>query len=255
MRSFTVDERRARLARRHFLSGDTTGDVAAVTAAMLGLHATDPATPHLSLWARIAGFTTDDLDRELYERRSVVKHLAMRRTLWLVRADDLVAIQPAASDRVADSERRRLVKDVEKAGVANDGNAWLDRACEAVLGFLAENGPAGAADVRAALPELHGTYDPAPGRRWGGQTPLTPRVFTVLSVRGDIVRGPNDGGWIASRPRWVTTHDWLRARPEVMPADKARAQLVGQWLRTFGPATVADVKWWFGTPLAAARQA
>jgi hypothetical protein len=255
VRGFTLAERRARLARRHFLTAETAGDVPAITAAMLGIHATDPATPYLSLAARLPGFSVKDLNRELYERRSVVKHLANFRTLWLVRADDLTAIQPGASDRVADNERRRLVADVQKAGVAPDGAAWLDRAGEAVLGYLAENGPAGAAEVRSALPELHGTYDPAPGKRWGGETPLAPRVLTVLSVRGDIIRGPNDGAWTVARPRWVTTRDWLGMRPEVIPAEKARAELVGRWLRAFGPATVADVKWWFGITLTTARQA
>jgi hypothetical protein len=86
VRSFTIAERRARLARRNFLTKEPQGDpVPAITAAMVGLHATDPATPYLSLWARTPGFTVDDLDRELYQRRSVVKHLAMRRTLWVVR--------------------------------------------------------------------------------------------------------------------------------------------------------------------------
>jgi hypothetical protein len=256
VRSFTIGERRARLARRHFMTRQpTTDDLVAITAAMLGLHATDPATLYLSLWARIPGFAVDDLDHELYERRSVVKHLAMRRTLWLVRDADLTAIQPGASDRVADNERRRLVADVQKAGVAPNGDAWLDRASGAVLRYLADNGPATVAEVRTALAELQGTYDPAPGKRWGRETPLAPRVFTVLSVRGDIVRGPNDGAWTVSRPRWVTTEDWLGGRPDRMPLEKARAELVGRWLRAFGPATVADVKWWFGTTLTAARQA
>jgi DNA glycosylase AlkZ-like len=255
VRTFTTDERRVRVARRHFLTRDTVGSIPELTAAMVGLHATDPATPYLSLWARTPGFNVDDLDQELYERRSVVKHLAMRRTLWLVRADDLQAIQPGASDRVADNERRRLVADVEKAGVATVGDEWLDLACAAVLRHLSKNGPASAAEVRTVLPELQGKYDPAPGKRWGGETPLAPRVFTVLSVRGDIFRGPNDGAWTVSRPRWVTTSDWLNGTPDAMPAGKARSQLVGRWLQAFGPATVADVKWWFGTTLTATRQA
>lgn len=254
MRTFTVDERRARLARRHFLvSGPTS--IPAVTATVVGLHATDPATPYLSLWARVPGFAVEHLDEELYQRRSVVKHLAMRRTLWVVRADDLSAIQPASSDRVAANERRRLIADVEKAGVAADGESWLDDACAAVLNHLAANGPASATEVRKAVPELHGKYDPAPGKRWGGEISLAPRVFTVLSVRGDIVRGPNDGGWTVSRPRWVTAQSWLGARPSVLPAEKARAQVVERWLCSFGPATLNDVKWWFGTTLTAVREA
>lgn len=249
-RQFSVEERRNRLARRHFLVD--SGPVAQVIAGLVGLHATDPATPYLSLWARCEGFGTAHLERELYELRSAVKHLAMRRTLWLVNADDLATIQSAAGDRVADNERRRLIADVVKAGVASDGERWLDRAAAAVLQYLGEHGPTTSTELRSALPELAGSYDPAPGKRWGGATPIAPRVLTVLSARGDIVRGPNDGTWTASRPRWAATADWLGALE--MPAD-AQAALVRRWLRTFGPATVADIKWWFGTTLTAARKA
>src|SRR6476661_7301907 len=117
MRSFTVEERRARLGRRHFLA-EPAGSLDGVVADLLGLHATDPATPYLSLWARMPGFAVADLDADLYERRMLLKHLAMRRTLWTVRAKDLPLIQSAASDRVADNERRRLVADAQKAGAA-----------------------------------------------------------------------------------------------------------------------------------------
>ena len=88
MRSFTAEERRARLARRHFLS-EPAPSVAGVAAGFVGLHATDPATPYLSLWARLPGFSVDDLDTAVYRERTVVKHLAMRRTLWMVTAEDL----------------------------------------------------------------------------------------------------------------------------------------------------------------------
>jgi hypothetical protein len=256
VRAFTVGERCARLACRHFIASDPgRNPVTAVTAGLVGLHATDPATPYLSLWARVPGFTVQDLDEQLYEKRSVVKHLAMRRTLWLVRADDLTAIQSGASDRVAENERRRLVADVEKAGVATNGDNWLDRATDAVLRRLTDNGPASASDLRKALPELDGKYDPAPGKRWGGETHLAPRVFTVLAVRGDIVRGLNDGAWNVSRQRWLTHADWFGTAAETMPAESARAELLRRWLRAFGPATVADIKWWFGSTLTAARRA
>ena len=254
VRLFTVDERRARLARRHFL-GDRAESIGDVTADLVGLHATDPATPYLSLWARLPGFTVADLDAELYKRRSLVKHLAMRRTLWMVRAEDLRLIQSGASDRVADNERRRLAADAQKAGITADGEKWLDTAGAAVLRHLAEHGDASAKELRAALPELAGRYDYAPGKRWGGETPLAPRVLTVLSVRGDIVRGPNDGSWTVSRPRWVPMVDWLGAAVDAEQPEVSRAELVRRWLRAFGPATVTDIKWWFGNTLTWARSA
>lgn len=255
MRTFTIEERRNRLARRHFLSADDPPPLTRLISGLVGLHATDPATPYLSLWARSPGFLTADLELQLYRKRTTVRQLAMRRTLWLVNSDDLPMIQSAASARVADNERRRLAADVRKAGVAADGERWLDRACSAVLRHLGDGGPASSTELRAALPELAGTYDPAPGKPWGGQVPLAPRVLTVLSARGEIVRGPNDGAWTASRPRWARTGDWLGKPVQAPPLPVAQADLTRRWLAAFGPATAADVKWWLGTTLTAVRKA
>jgi hypothetical protein len=253
LRSFTAEERRTRLARRHFLAESTAQPVADVAHAFVGLHATDPATPYLSLWARCDGFRVDDLDAALYDDRTVVKHLAMRRTLWVFAASDLGAVQSAASDRVAANERKRLIADVVKAGIAPDGDGWLASASAAVLGHLGQHGHASARELRAALPQLAGNYDPAPGKTWGGAGPISPRVLTVLGVEGQMVRGPNEGGWTTSRPRWTATAEWLGAVPDPMEHDAARATLIGTWLRQFGPATVNDVKWYFGHTLTWAR--
>jgi hypothetical protein len=104
VRSFTLAERRARLARPHFLSPDRPADSITGTAAnLVGLHATDPTTPYLSLWARLPGVTVADLDAELYQRRTLVKHLAMRRTLWMVRTEDLPPIHEMAGNVLADT--------------------------------------------------------------------------------------------------------------------------------------------------------
>lgn len=253
MRSFTAAERRARLARRHLLSPDTiTGSGADAAARLIGLHGTDPATPYLSLWARVPGFEVGDLHDALYHQRVLVKHLAMRRTLWVIDAADLPVMQAAASDRVAAVERRRLIADAAKAGLPE---SWPDTACTAVLAHLAAHGPTSARELRVALPALAGSHDAAPGKPWGGETPLAPRVLTVLGVSGHIVRGPNDGGWTVSRPRWTLTEDWLGSPSEPVSAGAAAAELVRRWLSAFGPATVTDVKWWFGNTLTWARAA
>lgn len=261
MRTITTEQRRARLARRHLLSprAATSSSVADVTDRLVALHATDPATPYLSLWARLPGVVRQDVDAALYRDRSVVKHLAMRRTLWVVRPADLPAVQAAASDRVAANEARRLAADVERAGVAADGEAWLSTAASAVLRHLRDEGPCSARELREALDELTGTYNPAPDKAYGAVGHLAPRVLTVLSARGHIVRGLNDGGWLTSRPRWTVPETWLPGAdaPVGAPADAdaASAALVHRWLAAFGPATVTDIKWWFGTTLTWARKA
>ncbi|CAN5293051.1 hypothetical protein BH09ACT8_BH09ACT8_20980 [soil metagenome] len=62
MRSFTIVERARRtapfLAHSHFLvDGHPEASIPELTGSLIGWHATDPATPYLSLWARLPGFT------------------------------------------------------------------------------------------------------------------------------------------------------------------------------------------------------
>ena len=114
----------------------------------MGLHATDPATPYLSLWARVPGFRVADLDAALYDERTVAKHLAMRRTLWIFDVADLSAVQPAASDRVAANERKKLTADVVKSGVAADGDTWLETAAAERLRLEGESDTRGMLEVQ-----------------------------------------------------------------------------------------------------------
>src|SRR6185369_404868 len=73
-------ERRARLGVRHALAVPVA-DTLAAARALTCLHATEPASVHLAAWAR-AGVTRDDIDDALYVQRSVVKQLAMPRTVF-----------------------------------------------------------------------------------------------------------------------------------------------------------------------------
>lgn len=256
MRRIDPAERRARLARRHRLApGERADDVVAAAASVVCLHATDPATVYLSARARVAAMTTADLDRALYADRSLVKHLAMRRTLFVFPRETLPVAQAGASDRVAGAERRRLVRDVERAGLRRDGERWLTRACEQVEAALADGREATSSELRDELPLLAGSITYGEGKTWGGQVPVGPRVLTVLSAAGRIVRASNDGGWTASRPRWTAMDAWLGEQLAPPPAAAGVAGLVERWLRAFGPGTEGDVKWWLGSTLSAVRGA
>ena len=213
---------------------------------MVCLHATDPATVHLSAWARVDGMTVPDLERALFVDRSLVKHLAMRRTLFVFPREALGFAQGGASNRVAGSERRRLVRDVEKAGLHRDGERWLSEASEQVLELLSDGQELTSSELRGEVPLLEGSIAYGEGKSWGGQMPVGPRVLTTLSAAGHIVRASNDGGWATSRPRWASTKSWLGE--EIAPHAEAEgvAWLVERWLRVFGPGTAADIKWWLG---------
>ncbi len=256
MRAVGVAERRARLARRHRLApGERAADVVEAARSVVCLHATDPATVYLSARARVDGMAVADLEGALYTDRTLVKHLAMRRTLFVFPREDLGFAQAGAADRVAAAERRRLVRDVERAGLYPDGERWLAEASEGVLGALADGREATASELRAELPLLEGAIAYGEGRSWGGQAPVGPRVLTTLSAAGRIVRASNDGGWTTSRPRWASMGSWLGHELAPPPADAAVAGLVARWLRAFGPGTAAELKWWLGSTVVAVRRA
>lgn len=152
MRKFDIAERRDRLSRRHRLApGHRAASVGEAADAIVCLHGTDPASVYLSAWARVDGLTLADLDQALYSDRALVKHLAMRRTLFVFRRELLGVVQAAASHRVADQERRRLARDLEKAALADDGAAWVEAASEATVTALGELGEPTTAQLRQAL--------------------------------------------------------------------------------------------------------
>jgi hypothetical protein len=254
--SFDVAERRARLARRHRLAGgEPADDAVQATRSVIALHATDPSSVYLSAWARVGDLSVADLEQALYSERSLIKHLAMRRTLFVVPPDMLPSVQAGASARVAASEQRRLIRDVERSGLQRDGRRWLRNACKQVLAALADGREATATQLREELPVLEGSMAYGEGKSWGGRVPVGPRVLTVLSAEGRIVRASNAGDWTTSRPRWAQMSAWLgdEIPPRAEP-DGVR-DLVECWLRAFGPGTVADIRWWLGSTIKAVRGA
>jgi Winged helix DNA-binding domain len=124
-----------------------------------------------------------------------------------------------------------------------------------VLAVLADGREATSSELRDEIPLLEGAIAYGEGKSWGGQLPVGPRVLTTLSAAGRVVRASNDGRWTISRPRWAATSSWLGEEIEPEAEATGVAKLVERWLRTFGPGTEADLKWWLGSTLANVRRA
>ena len=260
MRHIPDDERRARLAVRHGIAAASRlSTPEAATRAMTVLHSTEPATVHLSLHARVDGLVVDDVERALYDDRSLVKQLAMRRTLFVFPRDLLPAAWGSASARVAAQLAARLAKEVEAAGHADDGAAWLDRARAEVVEAMAGGTALTAQEVRERVPVLAKKLELAPGTKYAATVSLAPRVLTQLGVEGTVVRGVNAGHWRISKPRWTLMTEWLGDSLGGVPApasvEEGYAELVRRWLGTFGPGTESDLVWWLGSTKSAVRAA
>lgn len=226
-----------------------------VASSLLGFHATTAATIYLSAWARIPDFASTDLDAALYERRSLVKQLAMRRTLFVMERDVLAEAIGAVGGRVARSERTNLLRDLRRGEGFGDPDEWIDTAAAAVRAELGQGQAYTSTELRRRLPDLDRHIDFGEGKSWSGRAPLVPRVLNMMSAAGEIVRGPNRGGWHLSRPSWVSMDAWLGTELQVPDVHDAHVALIRRWLAAFGPGTETDIVWWLGSTKTAVRAA
>jgi hypothetical protein len=254
MRRIGADERRARLVRRHRLTPQhRASDVVDAVRSVVVLHSTDPVTVFLSAWARTTGFDPASLERAMYEQRTLVRMLGMRRTLFVV-PRDLVPIVDAASARaVAANERRKLARFVAESGVADDPGEWIDAASAAALEALAARGDASTSELSGDHPLLAQRLRVGVGTRWEAEVGAASRILLLLGAEGAIVRDRPRGSWIASHYRWVPI-ERLGSLDAVEP-NQARAELLRRWLAAFGPGTEADIRWWAGWSARDAREA
>ena len=250
----SADERRARLARRHRLAPEARGATPVeATQGVVVLHSTDPVTVFLSTWTRTRNFAIGDLERALYEDRSLVRMLGMRRTLFVTPRELVPVVDAACSRVVAARERRKLEAFVAASGVASDPRAWLDRVSAAALRALAARGEASTAELTRDDPLLATRLRLGSGTRWEAEVSAASRILPLLAAEGRIVRGRPRGTWLSSQYRW-TTIDVLGPLRKVAPR-AARAELARRWLGAFGPGTEVDLRWYTGWTLRETREA
>lgn len=257
-----VEERRARLARRHRLLPQCRTDgpdaVPAVADALVALHSSDPVTVHLSAAARMRDPSVATVERALYEDRSVVRHHAMRRTLWVATPSVVRLMHAAATRSLVGPEHRRTVKLLTAGGV-EDPEAWLADARARVVETLRSTGPLSARELGDAVPALRRRIVMSPGKSYSAEVSAHTRVLLLLGFEGTVVRTRPHGSWVSGAYRYALAESWLG---EPLDGDlhapderESAMELALRWLRVFGPASTTDLQWWTGWGAATTRRA
>jgi hypothetical protein len=247
--NLTDADRRARLADRHLLgpaSRARTPEEVADT--LVGLHATDPATVFLAVAARMAGATPGAVEDALYREVTLVRLLAMRRTMFVVGRELAAVVDASTARAVAARERRNLLGHLADGGGWDGG--WLAAAEDATLAVLAAGVPLSGTELGAAVPALREQVVVAAGKPYETTQTVASRVLRVLAAENRIRRDRPRGSWTSSQFRWVPGEPF-----PPLPAPEARAELVRRWLATYGPGTEADLRWWTGWNLGDVRKA
>jgi hypothetical protein len=248
------DERRARLAARHLLLPSTRiDDIPGIADALVALHSTDPATVYLSAMVRMVHPSIAAVERALYVDRRLIRHHAMRRTLWVATPEVVRRMHVTTTLALVEPERRRTQRMLAANGVA-DPEAWLADAEHRVLADLREHGPSTARAVGQRLPALRVPLPLNPGKAYAGTQGAHTRVLTILGFAGLMLRA-RPSSWVNGAYAYAAAEDWLPGGLDDADPRVAAAELAGHWLRRFGPGTTTDLAWWMGWPLHRTRQA
>jgi hypothetical protein len=247
LQTVSVQQRRRSIVGRHHLDGSGASPEA-VTQALLALHATDPASVYLSVLARSNGSTLADVSESMYERRSLVRWMAMRRTLFLLPRGDVPVVQAAVSAPLAATLRRRLISLLERNGseppIEGDVGHWLAALEVRVEAALRARGTATGAQLSADEPALR-TVIPVRAPSDVRQTVTSP-LLTVMSTEGRLVRSTPTGSWTSRHHRWEPVEHWWPDGLPQLDEEESQRVLARRWLARFGPATADDLQWWTG---------
>lgn len=246
MRVIGAAERRARLAVRHrLLPRLRTDDLSELVDDLVALHSSDPVTVYLSAVARMRTPSPAAVSRALYDDRSLVRHHAMRRTLWVATPDVVRRLHAAATRALVAPERRRTSAMLAAAGVA-DPESWLDGARNLVLSDLETHGPSTARELGQRIPALARPLRLPSARQQDPSQAAHTRVMLNLGFAGDVLRVQPTGSWVNGAYRYAVAEQWLPGGLGNLDPEAAAADLAAHYLRRFGPATAADLQWWTG---------
>ena len=245
-------QRRARLARRHQLTETAKAQSPAdIARSLVGLHGTDPSTVHLAAAARMTKPDVASVERALYDERGMVRMLGMRRTVFVEALDVAPVVQASCTNAIAVTERRRLIQHLGQFAEGIDNPAdWLADVEQSAYEALVARGEALGTELTADDPRLRTKL-----HYKEGDIAVVTRVLTVLAAEGRIMRGRPRGSWVSSQFRWAPVDRWFPDGMPQLPEAEARVDLVRRYLTGFGPATVADVKWWTGWNVGDVRRA
>jgi Winged helix DNA-binding domain len=224
-----------RLARHALTEPATDLGPAVIAAVMCGAHAQVGSAAELSIGRRIAGATRVDVQRALWEDRTLVKTFGPRGTVHLLPAADLPmwtgALSALPSSVPNHPEPVRFSTEQADEVIAAIGEALADTELtidELTEAIMDRTGPwAGEQTMEA----------------FGGRWPRWRQLTSTAAHRGMLCFGPNRGPKVT----YTNPHRWLPGF-EPVPGDAALRTLLMRYLYAYGPATPQHFARWLSIP-------
>ncbi|WP_224449886.1 winged helix DNA-binding domain-containing protein [Haloprofundus salilacus] len=207
---------------------DDQTTVSNLLTAVSGIQAQEKPAAALGVRARSSTLTKADLERALYEERSVVRTWCIRGALHLVAASDLALLLPIFGSTFV--SRGPEPKRLEAMGL---DEAAIDRAMEVIRDALREEGPLTREEIARVLRESGVGVDSE------SQAPYhLVRRAALLGILCEVA--PKEG-----QTAYDLLDEWVQFDD---PPDRqdALVELARRYLRAFQPASMDDFAAWSG---------
>ena len=211
------------LLRKQHLLDNSTDDLAQIVRDIGGLHGTIPKTPYLSLFSRTKNFTKQQLDEELYTKRSLGRIRCVRKTVYILPKELLSTAFSATKSMVELTSKQYS----QYLGVTKKDYIELS---QQILRLLKGRG----LTAKETKTEL-------------GTDLNVSAVMNLMCDQGLLIRGNPKSGWKSNLHTYYLFHDYF---PDVnlnQPNKKHAIELLVQYyISSFGPVTENDIIWWTG---------
>lgn len=241
-----------RMARHHLDCPVSKSLLVQAVADACGVQAQVMTAARLALRARVHGLTIEDIERALWQDRSLVRVWCMRGAVHIIPAEEFAVFVQGSSTR----QQARSISWLEHNGASPDS---VDHLLDAFAAAI--DRPRTRADIADHIRSSLGwPIEKAGGRGWGnpadapgfrlGRCVVTiPDIAWMAAYRGLALFGPDeDQGTTFVRP-----DVWL-PRLRNVSVENAEEALLRRYLCAFGPATVSDFAAWSILTLKRARQ-
>ncbi len=198
--------------------------------------------------------SADAVEAVLYGDRSLLRFHAMRRTVWVSTPSLVEAMNASSTRKIAENERRLLLKYLANTDGVSDPAVELDRLYALVVHAVASAGSITTRELGKTYPELtkkitigfgKGTIDV------GAHT----RAASLAGFEGRLIRGRPTGTWVGSEYAWHCTDDWTDIDLDALDERDGMAMMARAYLSRFGPVTTTDLRWWTGWTAGAVKRA
>ncbi|TFG03718.1 MAG: hypothetical protein EU542_01335 [Promethearchaeota archaeon] len=211
------------LKKQHLLEGSQLDNILNITEDICGLHATGTIEPYIQLFVRAKSFEKEDLDTELFTKKTLGKIRGMRKTLFIFTKDLMEIVYPFAKNLTEDRELKYL----KYRNISLEEYGELSKQILTLL----QNNEFSTSQIKQKIKTKKD-------------------LVAVISVMCDqmlLIRGKPVSSWRDRRLLYAPFKSYFPTlNLSKYTESEALTLLIERYIRSYGPVSIDDIIWWSG---------